>query len=99
MSRLEKGTIMHLSELDKYERVDLANAIAAALHAELGGSRALIKTVMRWTRASPRAVKQWMAGNVVPGGLHLIALMRHSDAVLRVVLMAAGRLDKNRDGL
>jgi hypothetical protein len=62
---------MHLSELDKGDRVDLASAIAAALHVELGGSRALVKTVMRWTGASPRAVKQWLVGNAVPDDLHL----------------------------
>lgn len=93
MSRLEKGTFVPLPKLDKSAGNDLATAIAAALRAELDGSRALVKTVMRWTGASPTAVKKWLAGKAVPGGIHLVALMRHSDGVLRVVLAAAGRAD------
>lgn len=99
MSRLEKGTFVSLSGLDKAAGNELATAIAAALRAELGGSRALVKTVMRWTGASPTAVKKWLAGKAVPGGIHLVALMRHSDGVLEVVLAAAGRSDiPNRTG-
>lgn len=93
MFRLEKGTFVSLSGLDKAAGNEVAMAIAAALRAELGGSRALVKTVMRWTGASPTAVKKWLAGRAVPGGVHLIALMRHSDGVLEVVLAAAGRAD------
>jgi hypothetical protein len=46
---------------------------------------------MRWTGASERTVKYWFAGERGPSGDHLIALARHSDAVLYVVLALAGR--------
>lgn len=91
MSRLEKGTKVPFVGLDKAESQCLSAAIADALRAELG-SRSVAKTVARWTGVSDRAVKKWLAGTVVPGGDHLVALMRHSDAVLAVVLRAAGRL-------
>ena len=50
-----------------------------------------IKMAMRWTGASERTVKYWFAGERGPSGDHLIALVRHSDAVLYVVLALAGR--------
>ena len=48
---------------------------------------------MRWSGASERSVKHWMAGTHAPSGAHLVALLRHSDQVLRRVLIAAGRQD------
>ena len=88
MSLPEKGTIVHLSAAGES---DLAQSVARALRAEFGHSRALIKTIGRWTGASDRAIKNWLAGGTVPSGYHLVALMRCSDAVMRVVLIAAGR--------
>lgn len=79
---------MHLSVPTE---ADLAHAIGWALRAELAGSRAMVKTVGRWTGASDRAIKNWLAGNAVPNGVHLVALMRHSRVVLSVILSAAGR--------
>ncbi len=90
MSRLEEGTSVPFVVVDKIEEIDLAIAIAAALRTELR-SRAVAKTVARWTGVSDRAVKKWLSGRAVPGGRHLVILMRHSDAVLSVVLRAAGR--------
>ncbi len=91
MSRLEKGTKVPSMGLDKAESQAFAATIADALRAELG-SRSVAKTVARWTGVSDRAVKKWLAGKVVPDGEHLVALMRHSDTVLAVVLRAAGRM-------
>lgn len=93
MSLPEKGTIVPLSRIDNGAEAGLAMAIAVALRAELGSSRALVKTIGRWTGASDRAIKNWLAGRAVPSGLHLVALMRRSDAVLTAVMIAAGRLD------
>jgi len=45
---------------------------------------------MRWAGASERTVKYWFSGERGPSGDHLIALARHSDAVLYVVLALAG---------
>ena len=65
--------------------------MAMALHEELGSTNRAIKMAMRWTGASERTVKYWLAGERGPSGHHLIALARHSDAVLFVVLALAGR--------
>ena len=65
--------------------------MAMALHEELGSTNRAIKMAMRWTGASERTVKYWLAGERGPSGDHLIALARHSDAVLFVVLALAGR--------
>lgn len=65
--------------------------IAKALRAELGGSHRAIKTLMRWTQASERTAKCWLAGTSGPSGEHLLALVRNSDAVLERVLALAGR--------
>jgi hypothetical protein len=69
----------------------IASAIAAALHAEFGGTRVAIKTVVKLTSANERAVKNWFDGLNGPSGEFLIALCRHSDRVLETVLKLAGR--------
>jgi hypothetical protein len=71
--------------------VHYAASIAAALHGELGHTHRATKTVMRWTGASERAVKNWFAGSKGPSGEHLVLLLRQSDMVLQVVLSLAGR--------
>lgn len=68
-----------------------AAAVAAALRAELGDSHRSVKTVMRWTGASERAVKNWFTGTSGPSGQHLVALVHHSDATLTTVMQLAGR--------
>jgi hypothetical protein len=74
------------NEGDRYPEV-----IAAALWRDVGGTHRAIKTVARWTDASERTVKNWLAGTSGPRGEHLIDLARHSDAVLEGVLLLAGR--------
>ena len=64
--------------------------VADALRQELGDTHQAIKTVMRWTGASERTIKNWLAGRSGPRGEHLVALVRHSDAVFEVFLRAAG---------
>jgi hypothetical protein len=68
-------------------------AIAAALRAELGDSHKTVKTIMRWTGANERTVKNWIAGRRGPRGEHLLALIRHSNGALETVLQLAGRGD------
>src|SRR3546814_16509355 len=53
--------------------------IAQALRGELGSSHRATKTLMRWTGASERTAKHWLAGHHGPGGGHLIALLRESE--------------------
>ncbi|MDF3928933.1 MULTISPECIES: hypothetical protein [Pseudomonas] len=66
-------------------------AVASALSSELGLSHRAIKTLRNWTNASERTTKNWLAGTNGPSGLHLIAIMRHSDKVLSTVLELAQR--------
>lgn len=73
------------------EGLIFAIVVAEALREELGRTHRAVKTAIRWTGASERSVKHWFAGTHAPRGEHLLALMRHSDGVLRRVLVAAGR--------
>ena len=81
------GTIVHRDGCQAGYR----EAVAAALVQELGLTHRAVKTAMRWTGASERTVKYWLSGERGPSGEHLIALARHSDTVLLVVLALAGR--------
>ena len=73
------------------DKIKYPEAIAAALRAELGDSHRAVKSVMRWTGANERTAKNWLAGRRGPRGEHLLALMRHSNVVLEIVLQLAGR--------
>lgn len=68
-----------------------AKQISSALHSELGTTHQAIKTLMRWTNANERTVKNWLAGTSGPRGEHLIALVTHSDAALNAFLSMACR--------
>ncbi len=69
----------------------LSNLHSEALHEEFDDTHRAIKMAMGWTGASERAVKYWFSCEWGPIGDYLITLMRHSDAVLYVVLALAGR--------
>ena len=66
-------------------------AIAYALKCELGSTHQAVKIIRRWTGAGERTVKNWLAGISGPSGQHLVDLIRHSDDVLAVLLILAGR--------
>jgi hypothetical protein len=66
-------------------------AIAYALRNQLGTTHQATKIVMGWTGAGERTVKNWLAGVSGPSGQHLVDLIRHSDDVLEVLLILAGR--------
>ncbi|UKK86155.1 hypothetical protein L7H23_08685 [Sphingopyxis sp. BSN-002] len=70
-----------------------ARMLSDALLEELGHTHRAVKTAMRWTGASESCVKLWLTGTHAPRGVHLVELMRHSDEVLRGILLAAGRQD------
>ena len=72
---------------------DYASTISRALKAEVGWTRASIKTVMRWTGSSDRTARNWINGVVGPSGRHLIALLRESNVVLGAVLELCERQD------
>ena len=65
--------------------------IAAALRNELDNARQTIKTIMQWTGASERTVKNWLAATHGPSGEHLVHLARHSDEIFELFLLLAER--------
>lgn len=70
-----------------------AAIMAEALTEGLGPTHQAVKIAMRWTGASERSVKHWLAGTHAPRAIHLLGLIRHSDEVLRRLLIASGRRD------
>ena len=68
-----------------------SQAIAYALKCELGTTHQAVKTVMSWTGAGERTVKNWLAGKSGPSGDHLVRLISQSEAVLQVLLILGGR--------
>src|SRR6267154_2392792 len=87
----KKGNYFPNGPRAKSGKLSYPAAIATALRAELGDSHQAVKTVMRWTGANERTVKNWLAGRRGPRGEHLVPLLRHSNAVLEAVLQLAGR--------
>ena len=87
----KKGNVFPNADGEVRLEVNYRQTIAAALHRELDGTRRAVKTTMRWTGASERTAKNWIAGSHGPSGEHLIALLRHSDEVLIGLLTVAGR--------
>ena len=94
--RIKTGTFVPKTGINVHLKANVAGyraAIASALRDELGLTHRAVKTAMRWTGASERAVKYWIAGERGPSGEHLIALARHSDIVFHMVLLLADRHD------
>jgi len=84
----------HLSDKDgDPENLTFAASIARTLNEAFGGTRVSIKTVMAYTGAGERTVKNWFEGKNGPNGENLIDLIRHSDEVLETVLLMAERDD------
>jgi hypothetical protein len=63
-----------------------AHLIASALRNSLGDTHRAIKTVMLWTRANERTVKNWLSGTNGPSGDYLLVLLAKSDAVLDALI-------------
>jgi pyocin large subunit-like protein len=87
----KKGNYFPAATGEGKRRLSYPAAISAALRAELGDSHQAVKTVMRWTGANERTVKNWVAGRRGPRGEHLLALIGHSNGALEIVLQLAGR--------
>lgn len=68
-----------------------AAMVSVALKADLGTGSHAAKTIMRWTGASDRAAKYWLAGTRGPGGRHLILLAKNSDEVMNLFLRMTNR--------
>lgn len=72
---------------------DFTMVIAEALQESLGGTGVAVKTVMAYTGAGERTVKNWFEGKNGPSGENLVELIRHSDPILESFLWMAGRED------
>jgi hypothetical protein len=66
-------------------------AVAAALRSSFGSGTSAMKTISIMTGANERAVKNWYQARNAPSAYHLVALARHSDDILRLVLTMARR--------
>jgi hypothetical protein len=78
----KKGKIFPVSDDRPMGKAQYAAIISAALRSELDNSHRSIKTVMRWTGAKERTVKNWFAGTNGPRGEHLFCLARNCEALL-----------------
>jgi hypothetical protein len=87
----KKGTVFPGQSDGRKARLEYASLVAKAMRSELGGTHQAIKTVMRWTGAGERTVKNWLNAEKGPSGAYLIRLICESDSVLCAVLQAAGR--------
>ena len=85
----KEGKVVHRAP--EIDCLTYASEIANALRTELGPAYRATKTVMRWSGATDRCVKNWLSGSCGPSGRHLLMLARHSDAVLACMLRMAGR--------
>ncbi len=59
-----------------------AAVIAETLRETFGGTRMSVKTVMGFTGAGERTVRNWFEGKNGPNGNNLVELVRHSDEAL-----------------
>ena len=87
----KKGRLFHRERKGRVSASEYRQAIRSALSQELGGAGRAAKDTARWTGASERTAKNWISATYGPTGENLIELMRHSDTVLDVVLVLAGR--------
>lgn len=63
-----------------------AQLMATALRSSLDDTHRAIKTVMIWTSAKERTVKNWLSGTHGPHGDYLLVLLGKSDAVVDALL-------------
>jgi hypothetical protein len=87
----KEGTMLPPGRASASTALHYPSVVSTALRAQLGDTHRAIKTVMRWTGASERTVKNWFSGTRGPSGEHLVALVRHSDHVFDAVLQMAER--------
>ena len=87
----KKGKSFHVES--GHDARSFAPAIATAMLSQWGETPSARKEVGRVTRANERTVRNWFEGKNGPSGENLVALIRHSDAVLAAVLELSGRRD------
>jgi hypothetical protein len=78
-------------KIEDAEFATFTSLIAETLRDAFGNNRAAAKSIMRITGAGERTVKNWLEGKNSPSSENLIELVHHSDEVLEVFLLIAGR--------
>lgn len=94
MSFPKKGrSFPSASTLDGVPIDDLtfAMVISLALRRAIENTHLNIKTVVRWTGANERTVKNWFSGRYGPSGDHLMVLANHCDEVMEAIIRMTGR--------
>ena len=92
MSFAKTGKVFHQGRnASAVLRGQYALVVAGALRDELRETHHAIKTIVKWTGANERTVKNWLAGTSGPSGEHLIALVRNSDEIFETLLLLTGR--------
>jgi len=82
----KKGRMLHPWDGLARSGKDYAKLIADALRQEHGNTHRTVKTIMRWTGASERSVKNWLSGEFGPSGYFLMRLCVKSPAVRGLVM-------------
>lgn len=82
----KKGRMLHPWNGLARSAKDYAELIAGALRQELGNTHRTVKTIMHWTGASERSVKNWLSGEFGPSGYFLMRLCVKSPAVRGLVM-------------
>ncbi len=86
----KKGEELPLARTRQEQAQEFTRAIAEALKEELARG-ASIKTIMAWTGAGERTVKEWLAGSNAPRAFQLERLFRSSEVVYERMMIRAGR--------
>ncbi|HEY0122068.1 MAG TPA: hypothetical protein VGC14_09960 [Rhizobium sp.] len=68
-----------------------AMVISLALRRAVDDTHLSIKTVVNWTGANERTVKNWFSGRYGPSGDHLMVLANHCDEVMEAIIRMTGR--------
>lgn len=86
----KKGGKLPAQRMRQEQAQEFTKAISDALKEELGRGSS-IKTIMSWTGAGERTVKEWLAGSNAPRAFQLESLFRSSEAVYQRIMLRTGR--------
>lgn len=89
----KKGRMLHPWNGIARSAKDYAELIADALRQEHGNTHRTVKTIMHWTGASERSVKNWLSGEFGPSGYFLMRLCVKSPAVRGLVMELLAKPD------
>jgi hypothetical protein len=86
----KKGGKLPAQRTRQKQAQEFTEAISDALKEELARGSS-IKTIMSWTGAGERTVKEWLAGSNAPRAFQLESLFRSSGAVYQRIMLRTGR--------